>query len=28
MIEGIYGGVRYLRRDRKLGEYKGSGQRI
>jgi len=25
MIEGIYGGVRYLGRDRKLGEYKGSG---
>jgi len=25
MIEEIYGGVRYLGRDRKLGEYKGSG---
>jgi len=24
MIEGIYGRVRYLGRDRKLGEYKGS----
>jgi len=27
-MEGIYGGVKYLRKDRKLGEYKESGQRI
>ena len=28
MIEWIYSGVRYLRKDRKLGECKGSSWRI
>jgi len=28
MIEGIYGGVRYLGKDRKLEECKESSQRI
>jgi len=28
MIKGIYGRVRYLRGDKKLGECKGSSQKI